>query len=121
MTARIVRAMQNPHADILFHPAGRLIQKREAYRVDMDAVIAEAKKTGTVLEINAFPERLDMKDGDIKKAVEAGCKMVVDSDAHAAEHIGYLKYGIAQARRGWAEKKDIINTWSLDRMISSLK
>src|SRR3989344_2057252 len=121
MTARIARAMENPHVDILFHPTGRLIQKREAYEVDIDEVIAEAKKTGTVLEINAFPERLDLKDSDIKKAVEAGCKMAIDSDAHAAEHIGYLKYGIAQARRGWAEAKDVINTYPLEKMLSLLK
>ena len=121
MTARIIRAMENPHVDILFHPTGRLIQKREAYEVDIDEVIAEAKKTGTVLEINAFPERLDLKDSDIKKAVEAGCKMAIDSDAHAAEHIGYLKYGIAQARRGWAEAKDVINTYPLEKMLSLLK
>jgi len=121
MTARIIRAMENPYVDILFHPTGRLIQKREAYEVDMDAIIAAAKKTGTVLEINAFPERLDLKDSDIKKAVQEHCKMVIDSDAHAAEHIGYLKYGIAQARRGWAEREDIINIYPLDKMLSFLK
>ena len=74
-----------------------------------------------MLEINALPERLDLKDSDIKKAVEAGCKMSIDSDAHAIEHIAYLKYGIAQARRGWAEKEDIINAWPLEKMLSLLK
>ena len=121
MTARIIRAMENPHVDILFHPTGRIIQKREAYEVDMDVVIAQAKKTGTILEINAFPERLDLKDSDIKKAVQEGCKMAINSDAHAAEHIGYLKYGIAQARRGWVERENIINTYPLEKMLSLLK
>ncbi len=121
MTARIVRAMQNPHADILFHPTGRLIHKREAHEVDIDEIIREAKQTGTILEINAFPERLDLKDSNIKKAVEAGVQMTIDSDAHAARHLGYLKYGIAQARRGWAEKKDIINTRPLEEMRALLK
>lgn len=121
MTARVIRAMQNPHVDMFFHPTGRLIQKREAYELGMDEVIAEAKKTGTVLEINAFPERLDLKDSNIKKAVEGGCKMSIDSDAHAVEHISYLKYGVAQARRGWAEKKDIINAWPLEKMRLMLK
>ncbi len=121
MTVRIIRAMENPHVDILFHPTGRLIQKREAYDLDIDAVVAEAKKTGTVLEINAFPERLDLRDRDIKKAVDAGCKMSIDSDAHSVDHIEYLKYGIAQARRGWAEKKDVINAWPLDKMRSMIK
>jgi DNA polymerase (family 10) len=121
MTARIVRAMQNPHADIVFHPTGRLIHKREAYELAMDAVITEAKKTRTILEINAFPERLDLKDSDIKKAKEAGVKMAIDSDAHAAEHFGYLKYGVAQARRGWAEREDIVNSHPLEKMLSLLK
>lgn len=121
MTARIVRAMQNPHADILFHPTGRLIQKREAYEVDMGEVIREAKKTSTVLEINAYPERLDLKDTDIRKAVEAGVKMAINSDAHSVQHIRYLKYGVGQARRGWAEQKDVINAWPLGKMLSCLK
>lgn len=121
MTARIVKAMGNPHADILFHPTGRLIAKREAYQVDMDEVIATAKETGTILEINAFPERLDLADSNIKKAAEAGCKMAIDSDAHSISHLGYLRYGIAQARRGWAEQQDIINSYPLEEMLSLLK
>ncbi|MEK7542284.1 MAG: DNA polymerase/3'-5' exonuclease PolX [Patescibacteria group bacterium] len=120
MTARIVKAMRNPNVDILFHPTGRLIHKREAYEVDMDEIIREVKKTGTILEINAFPDRLDLKDSNIKKAVEAGCKMTIDSDAHAQDHFGCLKYGIAQAKRGWAEKKDIINTLSAEKMLAML-
>ncbi len=121
MTSRIVRAMRNPHADILFHPTGRLIQKRSPYEVDMDEIIKEAKNTGTVLEINAFPDRLDLQETNIRKAVDAGCRMAIDSDAHAAEHLEYVKYGIAQARRGWAEKKDAINAWPLEKMLPFLK
>lgn len=81
MTARIVRAMENPHVDILFHPTGRIIQKREPYEVDIDMVIRAAKRTGTLLEINAYPERLDLKDSNIRKGVEAGVTFVIDSDA----------------------------------------
>ncbi len=121
MTLRIIRAMRNPHADILFHPTGRLIQKRPAYEVDIDAIIKEAKATGTILEINAYPERLDLRDADIRKAVEAGVKMVIDSDAHHKDHISYLKYGVAQARRGWASAEDIVNTLSAEKMLSMLK
>lgn len=121
MTERIIRAMRNPHVDILFHPTGRLIQKREGYEVDIDAIMKEAKNTGTVLEINAYPERLDLRDTDIRKAVQAGVPMVIDSDAHRTEHIQYLRYGVAQARRGWAEKKDIINAWPFGQMLSFLK
>jgi len=121
MTQRIVRAMRNPHADILFHPTGRVIQKREPYDVDMDTVMKNAKETGTVLEVDAYPERLDLKDEYIRKAVEAGVKLVIDSDAHSINHIRFLEFGIAQARRGWAEKKDIINTQPLKEFLRCLK
>ena len=121
MTKRIIRGMQNPNVDILFHPTGRLLHKREAYDVDMDAIIMEAKNTKTVLEINAFPERLDLRDSHIRKCVEAKVRMAINSDAHAVEHMGYLRYGIMQARRGWAEKKDIVNAWPLKKMVSMLK
>jgi len=121
MTERIVRAMRNPHADILFHPTGRVIQKREPYDVDMDALIKTAKETGTVLEIDAYPDRLDLKDGHIRKAVEAGVKLAIDSDAHSVNHIRFLEFGVAQARRGWAEKKDVINTRPLKEFLRCLK
>ena len=120
-TKRIMRAMENPHVDILFHPTGRLINKREAYDADMDGIIKTAKKTGTVLEIDAFPDRLDLKDEYIRKCVDAGVKLSIDSDAHASAHFDYLEYGIAQARRGWAEKKDVINSLPCDKMLSFLK
>ncbi|MBI2351732.1 MAG: DNA polymerase/3'-5' exonuclease PolX, partial [Deltaproteobacteria bacterium] len=109
MTERIVKAMRNPHADILFHPTGRVIQKREPYEVDMDALIKTAKETGTVLEIDAYPDRLDLKDEHVRKAVQAGVKLVIDSDAHSVNHMRFLEFGVAQARRGWAEKDDVIN------------
>ena len=109
------------HVDILFHPTGRLIGKREAYALDIDEIIKEAKKTNTILEINAFPDRTDLNDEYIRKCVNAGVKMAIDSDAHAKEHIAYLEYGIAQARRGWATKGDIINTQPLEKMLQLLK
>ena len=121
MTERIQRAIRNPHVDILFHPTGRSMPKRDSYDIDIDAIIQTAKQTGTILEINAQPRRLDLKDIHIKKAVEAGVKMVVDSDAHSAEHFRFLKFGIAQARRGWAKEQDIINTKNVKEFLSSLK
>lgn len=121
MTERIVKAMQNPHADILFHPTGRVIQKREPYDVDIDAIIKAAKQTGTALEIDAYPDRLDLKDEHIRRAVEAGVKLVIDSDAHSVNHIRLLEFGIAQARRGWAEKKHVINTRPLKEFLKSLR
>ncbi|MEK7546988.1 MAG: DNA polymerase/3'-5' exonuclease PolX [Patescibacteria group bacterium] len=120
-TERIKKAMSNPNVDIVFHPTGRLINRREAYKVNIDELITHAQKTGTVLEANAEPNRLDLKDEYIKKCVEAGVKMSIDSDAHSAAQAGFLELGIAQARRGWAEKKDIINAWPLGKMLRFLK
>jgi DNA polymerase (family 10) len=120
-TQRIIRAIKNPNVDILFHPTGRLIGKREAYDVDMDAVIKVAKETGTILEIDAFPDRLDLKDEHIKKCVAAGVKLSIDTDAHSIAHLDFLEYGIAQARRGWAQKSDVINTRPLEAFLKLLK
>ena len=113
MTNRITKAMQNKHADILFHPTGRIIQKREAYQVDMDKIIKAAVETNTILEIDAYPDRLDLNDEYIKKAIIMGAKLCIDSDAHNLKHFDFLKFGIAQARRGWATSKDVINTLGL--------
>ncbi len=120
-TKRIIKAIENRHVDILFHPTGRIINRRPAYEVDMDEIIKAAKRTGTVLEIDAYADRLDLKDEHIRKAVEAGVKLAIDSDAHSSEHFKYLELGIAQARRGWATKADIINAWPLEKMKSFLK
>lgn len=121
MTERIKRAMRNPNADILFHPTGRVIQKREPYDVDMDEIIRTAKETGTVLEVDAYPDRLDLKDEHVRKAIEAGVKLVIDSDAHSVNHVRFLEFGVAQARRGWARKNDILNTLPEKDFIRSLK
>jgi DNA polymerase (family 10) len=121
MTKRLIRAMENPHADILFHPTGRVINKRPAYDIDIDAVIAAAKRTGTVLEIDAYPERLDLRDEHVRKAVDAGAKLVIDTDAHSVSHLDFIDYGVATARRGWAEKSDVLNTLPVGKLLASLK
>jgi len=121
MTKRLIRAMENPHADILFHPTGRVINKRPAYDIDIDAVIAAAKRTGTVLEIDAYPERLDLRDEHVRKAVDAGAKLVIDTDAHSVNHLDFIDYGVATARRGWAEKSDVLNTLPVSKHLASLK
>lgn len=120
-TRRIVRAMENPHVDILFHPTGRVIQKRNAYEVDIEELIRVAKRTGTVMEVDAYPDRLDLRDEHVRKCVEAGVKLAIDSDAHSPAHFSYLEYGVAQARRGWAGKKDVVNAWPLKKMLGMLK
>lgn len=121
MNARIIKAMENPNVDIIFHPTGRIINQRDAYAIDMEKILKKAMKTGTIMEIDAFPSRLDLKDEYIRKGVERGVKFSIDSDAHHVDHIQYLEYGIAQARRGWADKEDIINTQPLEKMLKLLK
>lgn len=122
MTRRIIRAMENPHADILFHPTGRVLMKREPYEVDIDAIIQAAKRTGTLLEIDALPDRLDLKDEHVRKAVDAGVLLTIDSDAHHVHHLRCVDdFGIAVARRGWASKKDIANTRPLAGFLRCLK
>lgn len=120
-TKRIMRAMENPNVDIIFHLTGRVINKRENIDLDIDEIIKAAKRTGTILEIDAYPDRLDIKDDYIRKCVGAGVKMSIDSDAHSSAHFKYLEIGIAQARRGWATKNDIINSWPVEKMLGFLK
>lgn len=120
-TERMKKAMRNKNIDIIFHPTGRVVNKRPAYELDIDEIIEAAKQTGTILEIDAYPDRLDLKDDYIRKAVEVGVKLAIDSDAHNENHFKYLDLGVAQARRGWAEKKDIINAWPLEKMLKMLK
>ncbi|HEY0302517.1 MAG TPA: hypothetical protein VGC36_14325, partial [Rhizomicrobium sp.] len=121
-TRRVIRAMENPNADIFFHPTARVLGKREAIDLDLDAVIAAAKRTGTVLEIDALPDRLDLKDEHVRKCVEAGVPLVIDSDAHAVAGLRYPEeYGIAIARRGWASAADVINTLPVEAFLARLK
>jgi len=121
MTERICKAIRNPLVDIIFHPTGRVILRRPAYEIDVEKIINEAKKNGTCLEVDAYPDRLDLKDEHIKKAIEAGVNLSIDSDAHSITHLNYLKFGIAQARRGWAAKKNIINTRLWPEMLKLTK
>jgi DNA polymerase (family 10) len=122
MTARVLRAMRNPHADILFHPTGRKLSGREPIDLDLDAVIACAKETGTILELDAYPERLDLKDDHVRRAIEAGVKIVIDSDAHSVAQLRFpADYGVDQARRGWATAADVLNTLPVDDFLAALK
>ncbi len=121
MTERICRAMENPHVDILAHPTGRILKRRDEYEIDFDQILETANKTGTVLEINSFFERLDLSDANILRAKKAGIKMCVNTDSHRADQLHQITFGIAQARRGWAEKQDIINAWPVEKLLASLR
>ena len=120
-TQRLIRAMENPHVDIILHPTCRLINARPEIQLDIDEVIATAKRTHTVLEIDAYPDRLDLRDEYVKKCVQVGVLLAIDSDAHAPGHFSLLQFGIAQARRGWATADDVINTLPLEKMLAKLK
>ena len=117
MMDRIVKAMRNPHVDIIAHPTGRLVGRREEYQHDIELLIQTAKETGTILEINASPHRLDLKDTNIRRAKMAGVKMIINTDEHHKDQMDLMEYGVAEARRGWAEKHDIINTKSVEELL----
>lgn len=116
LTRRIIRAVENPHVAILGHPTTRLIGKRPGLDADFDAVFEACARTGTALEINSHPERLDLRDEDILRAKEHGVRFAVNSDAHSTTHLPYLRYGVGTAQRGWLTKDDVINTWPLTRL-----
>ena len=121
MTRRIVKAVENPHVDIIAHPTGRLIGKREPYQVDMDKLMDACKACGKALELNAYPERLDLSDLNCRKAKEKGVKIAISTDAHRDKHLDWIGFGIATAKRGWIELEDVINTLSLSRLLKWLK
>jgi DNA polymerase (family 10) len=121
MTGRFIAAMRNPHVDIIAHPTGRLLGQRERVAMDFQAVVEEAAKTGTLLEVNAQPNRLDL-DGELaRKAIGAGVMLALGSDAHHAEGLGVMRFGIATARRGWAEPANVANTLSCEELLATLK
>ncbi|KPJ73233.1 DNA polymerase III [Parcubacteria bacterium DG_74_1] len=117
MTERIIRAMKNPYINIISHPTGRILKKRDEFQCDFDKILRAAKEYRVILEINSCPERLDLNDQNIRRAKEAGVKMVINTDAHHKDQLRYIELGIAQARRGWAEKANIINAHPLVKLL----
>jgi len=116
LTERVVAALQNKHVDIIGHPTGRLIGRRDPYSIDIDQVLKVAAATGTALEINSSPDRLDLCDRYIRRGKELGVCFAVNSDAHDLHYLDDLQYGVLQARRGWLEKDDVINTMSFEQL-----
>jgi DNA polymerase (family 10) len=121
ITARMIKAMQNRFVNILAHPTGRLIGYREPYQVDINEMMEVAAKTGTILEINAYPERLDLNDIYCRMAKEKGVQLAIETDAHSIEGLTFMDLGVAVARRGWLEEKEVINTLPLDKLLKRLK
>ena len=118
MTKRVIRAIENPNVDVLAHPTSRLLPDREPVAVDMEAVFQAALRTNTMLEINAMPSRLDLKDIHAYRARELGVKLVINTDAHSTEHLSFMRFGIGVSRRGWCQAQDIINTKPLKEVIA---
>jgi len=116
VTGRLVAALENPLVDIIAHPTGRLILKREGYDVDIYEVMEKAKENNKTLELNAYPTRLDLNDLLLRRAKEMGIKISIGTDAHSAEDLSCIRFGLGMARRGWLEKKDIINTLSYSQI-----
>jgi DNA polymerase (family 10) len=114
MTERLVTAVGSGDFHILAHPTARMLQERKGIDVDMDKVFEAAADTGTIMEINAYPKRLDLGGYHVKRAIEAGVKISIGTDSHRSDHLRYIDLGVATARRGWATKDDIVNTLSLD-------
>ncbi|MBN1508908.1 MAG: DNA polymerase/3'-5' exonuclease PolX [Sedimentisphaerales bacterium] len=121
VTMRTLKAMDNPYVTCIGHPTGRLIGQRAAMDLDMPAVIEHAAQTGTALEVNADPLRLDLKDIHCKMAVEAGVKLAIDTDAHGTGSLGLMPFGVATAARGWATKADVLNAFPLTKLKAFLK
>jgi DNA polymerase (family 10) len=116
ITQRLLNAIRNPHVDVIGHPTGRMIPDREGADLDMDAVFAAAAQSGVALEINAQPERLDLSDIHARRAIELGIPLSINTDAHSPGDMDMLHFGVATARRGWAEARHVINAWEPERL-----
>jgi DNA polymerase (family 10) len=121
MTARIVRAMENPNVHIIGHPTTRKVGQRPPIDYDLQAVFEAAARTGTALEVNSYPDRLDLRDEHVMWARRQGVKFSIDTDSHSTVHLGFLRFGVGTAQRGWATADEVINTWPLERLRSFLR
>jgi DNA polymerase (family 10) len=121
MTERITKAMDNPYFNVLAHPTGRLINEREPYEIDLERVLKKAREARCFMEVNAHPDRLDLSERYCRMAREAGVKLVISTDAHRTTHLAYMRFGVDQARRGWLEPEDVVNTRSLEDLKKLLK
>jgi DNA polymerase (family 10) len=121
LTERVLVAIRNPHVDVIAHPAGRKVLGRPDLDLDWDAVFEAAAATGTVLEMNGSPDRLDLSVERARRAVGAGCLLSIDSDAHARAELDFVRWGVGQARRAWVAPEVVVNTWSLERLTAWLR
>ena len=121
MTDRLLAAIDNPYTQIIAHPTGRLVLRRDPFDYDMEGILDAAKEHGVVMETNAYPDRLDLKDVHLRMAKDRGVKIVISTDSHTTQNLTFMKYGVSTARRGWLEKSDVINTLPLDAFLAALR
>ncbi len=121
MTERLLAAIENPHTQIIAHPTGRLLLRRDAFAYDMEKILDAARKHGVCMECNAYPDRLDLNDTYLRMAKNRGVKVVISTDSHTTSNLPYMKYGVKMARRGWLEKKDVINTLPAGKLMGALR
>ena len=121
MTERILAAIENPYVQIIAHPTGRLLMRREPFDYDMEKILDAAAKHGVAMESNAYPDRLDLNDVHLRMAKQRGVKIVISTDSHSTKHLSFMKYGVITARRGWIEKKDVLNTLPAAELLGALR
>lgn len=121
MTDRLLKAISNPNTSILGHPTGRQLLRREPYPFDFDAVLKAAAQHKVAMELNAYPERLDLNDVHLRQAKQHGVKIVINTDSHHTSHMDKIRYGITQARRAWLTKDDVLNTLPMQRFAQAMK
>jgi DNA polymerase (family 10) len=121
MTARLVKAIGNPNVSVIGHPTGRQLLRRDAYPFDMDAVLKAAAQKKVAMELNAYPDRLDLSDVHLRMAKQHGVKIVINTDSHHTSHLEKIRYGVTQARRAWLTKDDVLNTLPAQKFASAMK
>ena len=121
MTERVLRALENPNTRILGHPTGRLLLRREAYKLNLPQILRRAAELGVAVEHNAYPDRLDLCDRDLRLAKELGCKISINTDSHHTSHMEKMRFGVSQLRRAWLSKQDVLNTLPPDEFLAALR
>src|SRR5437773_12369596 len=121
MTDRMLAAIENPYTQIIAHPTGRLLLRREAFTYDMEKVLDACSKHGVAMECNSYPDRLDLKDVYLRMCKDRGVKVVISTDSHNTANLSFIRYGVTTARRGWLTKKDVINTLRVNEFLEALR
>jgi len=121
MTERLLAAIENPYTQIIAHPTGRLVLRRDPFDYDMEKILDAAREHGVAMECNSYPDRLDLKDVHLRMAKTRGVKIVISTDSHTTANLKFMKYGVMTARRGWIEKKDVINALPLAEFLAALR